>query len=97
MKIALDHQQRYEQLLIAEAQKRGISSLAEWIEKFEAAVQEGQIPAPKKVSSETYPFWWLCQGEALSYLCATVYKYADDKNLDTVHRALYRRHSMQKK
>lgn len=92
MKITPRDQAKMEELMTAQAIKRGATSLSDWIVKAREAIVAGEIPAPK-TSEAIMIFSYLMHGEALDYLCKVIYEYANDSHMATFQKNLFAKHA----
>ena len=87
MKIKPEHVEEYEQLLLNNCHTAGICSLREYIELFRSA------KIVVRSCEATAAFSRLMTGDALRFVCNTIYEYADDSHMKTLHKHLLKKHS----
>jgi len=92
MKITPAHQSQFENMLNAEAAKRGAADLVEWIALCRQSVTLGQIPAPRKSEAILF-FSYLIKGELLNFICDTLYVYCNDDHVRTLQERIFRKHA----
>lgn len=92
MKITPQDAETYETLLATNAALVGCNSLAEFVTRFRDAVAAGEIKPPLKCEA-TAIFCRLMRGDALRFVCDSLYSYVNDSHIATLHRALLVKHS----
>jgi predicted glycosyl hydrolase (DUF1957 family) len=91
MKIKPEDQTKLEELIQSNLSLYNCQTIGEFIRKYKRAVEDGHF---KVIRCEaTNCFGRLLKGEALSFVCDEIYKYADDIHLQTLYKKLYKKYS----
>jgi len=91
MKIKPQDQTKLESLLEKQAQSYGHENLQAYVSDFRQAVDAGKIKIIN--CAATRCFCNILNGDPLSFVCKTIYSYADDSHLTTFYRKLYKKYS----
>jgi len=90
MKIKPQDQTKLESLLEKQAQSYGHENLQAYVSNFRQAVDAGKIKIIN--CAATRCFCNILNGDPLSFVCKTIYSYADDSHLKTFWKKLYKKY-----
>lgn len=87
MKITQEDQNKLEELIA-----QNTNSLPDFIRYHKQMVAEGKLK-PKNCAATNCISRLAMTGDALTFVCDKIYKYADDSHLQTFYRKIYKKYS----